>query len=444
MNISGESTSFATGVPGQDGADKPQKGSGAKFANIQSYLDANQSQGESMGSQIASGVEQKAQDAQGKISSFQSAAPKIDAYDPNEAYSKINDGSFSDADKQKYNSAKAGYSGPQQLDQVSGYGDAQKSTMEASQKVSNAGTEQGQRELLKETYKRPSYTAGENALDQTIVQSNPNSKSKYEQLGQKYGELSSLFDSTAKNVGDSVNSAIGTGFSNQKAIAEGDAKAMSALMDPIKARAAEQTAQNTDKINRYGSDIQDETLNDETLAALGLSEGQNLWDLNLSNYFNPNYTQVGINNAANSDERRKYSLLTDLISGKAGSEITADGQAINPYGFDKARLDADIAKKQKEFEEFSKSRNYYGRSGQNNYDWGDYFWNPDFEASANLSNYLSSGNQINTNSLGQDLSRFQDGAEISSPFIEAAKKQVRDQIEADLAKYNYNRRIKKG
>ena len=55
-NVSGESTSFSTGVPGQETAgSKHISGSGAKFANIQGYLDANKSQGDQMGQQSVCG-----------------------------------------------------------------------------------------------------------------------------------------------------------------------------------------------------------------------------------------------------------------------------------------------------------------------------------------------------------------------------------------------------
>jgi len=350
FNVSGQSTSFSTGVPGQQGAAKPQKGSGSKFANIQSYLSANQDQGNQMGGQIASQVDADASDATNKINSIKQQAPQVKAYDPNEAYKNVT--SLNDQQKQDYNQAKAGYKGPNQLGDVQGFSDAQSSFNKASSQVANVGTEQGQQALLKQTYRRPSYTGGENALDQTIIQNSSGSRKGFEDLKSKYSGLNNLFDTTANDLGNAINTSKTTALNNQKAIASGEEKAMADLMDPIRARAQAQTGDNARRASAIQADIADEILSQDTLDALGLNVGQKLYNLDLSNYLTPDQTQVGVNNAATNDERQKYAALTALINGTAGNEITADGQAINPYSFDKDRLDKDIASKDAEFEKF--------------------------------------------------------------------------------------------
>lgn len=346
VNISGESASFSTGVPGQESAssEKPAKGSGAKFANIQSYLEANKDQGNQMGQKIQSDVSQNADLATNQVNSLASKAPEVKAYDPSEAYKNVT--TLSQEQKDAYNQNKAGYKGPQSLDQVEGFGDTQKQVSKAYSQVQNAGTEEGQRALLKETYKRPSYTAGENALDQTIVQNAPNSKKGFEDLTQKYSGLSSMFDQTAQNLGGKVNQAVSQGLKNQQAIAQGEQAQMSGLLDPIKERARLANVNNRSAIDRITSDASDETLSDETLAALGLGEGTDLYDLNLQSYLTPDMTEVGINNAANADERQRYAALTALINGTAGNEITADGKNITPVRFDSENFQKarDVAK----------------------------------------------------------------------------------------------------
>jgi hypothetical protein len=348
-NISGESGGFATGVPGQESsAGKQTKGSGDKFANIQSYLSANKDQGEQMGQKVTSDVEKNASDATQKVQDFSTKAPTVQAYDPSAAYANVT--SLSDADKQAYNAAKAGYKGPQQLDQVEGYGDTSKAVGTASQQVQNAGNEAGQRELLKQTYKRPSYTGGENALDQTIVQNAPGARAGFEGLTQKYSGLSNMFNTAAQDVGGKVNAAAKQGLANQNAINTGEAKAKADLLDPIRARAQAQNEAATGRITGVTNDVSDDTLSADTLAALGLTEGQNLYDLDLKSYLTPNYTQAGINNVANADERSRYAALTNLIGGKPGQEITAEGQAINPIGLNKEQFEKDLGGKKAEYE----------------------------------------------------------------------------------------------
>lgn len=98
------------------------------------------------------------------------------------------------------------------------------------------------------------------------------------------------------------------------------------MINPIQARATQATADNKALADRVLADAQDETLSDETMALLGLSEGQNTYGTNLSNYITPDYTQVGLNNAATADERAKYQALAAMIGDDSMNQITADGK----------------------------------------------------------------------------------------------------------------------
>ena len=347
VNVSGTSTSFSTGVPGQESS-KPQKGSGDKFANIQSYLDANKDQGDQMGQNIQSGIESEAQTAKAGIEGLNAAAPKVEAYDPSEAYNNVT--TLSSQDKQKYNEAKAGYKGPQTVDQVQGFQDTQKNVSTAASKVQNAGTEQGQRQLLKDTYQRPSYSAGENALDQTIVQNSPNSRKGFENLTQKYSGLSGMFDQASQSLGNQLNQNTTRGLQNQQAIASGEKKAMSDLMNPIQQRAEQFNRDNPMTIDRVMGDAQDAYLSQETLDMLGLNEGAEVYGRNLQDYMTPDYTQRGINDVANADERTRYAALTDLIDGKSGDLISGSSERKGAVSFDKNRFDSETSSAKERFE----------------------------------------------------------------------------------------------
>ena len=166
VNISGTSTSFDT-VPGQEaaGGSKSQKSSG-QYTNIQSYLDANRPQSDAMGQKIANDVTGKAQSAESKIGQFGSQQFKADAYDPTDALNRAE--SLNEQEKAQYKNVKqtGGYTGPSTIDQAQGYQDTQKDSQKAIQDVNNTKTEQGRQALLKQTYARPQYSAGENKLDQ--------------------------------------------------------------------------------------------------------------------------------------------------------------------------------------------------------------------------------------------------------------------------------------
>lgn len=351
VNISGQSTSFATGVPGQDASTsgQKQKGSG-QYANIQSYLDANKSQGDQMGQKITDTVGTQAEDAKSKITSFEAQGPqKIGAYDAGAAANNVMN--LSDAEKATYKDQKktGGYTGPQTVDQANGYQDAQKAAQAASQSVTNAGTEQGQQQLLKEAYARPQYSAGENRLDQVLLQNSAGSRSNLENLSQKYAGLDSMFNTAATNVGNTINANNAQALANRQSFAPAEEAAKKALIDPIQARANQQTIDNRSAADRIMQDASNEKISDETRRALGLTSGQKIFDLNLANYITPDNSQVGINNAATADERSKYAALSALFDDPTMNQVTADGKSINPVGIQSEKLQKDIASKDAEY-----------------------------------------------------------------------------------------------
>jgi len=372
VNISGQSTTVSTGVPGQEAAvpGAKQKTSG-QYTNIQTYLDANKEQGDQMGGKIADDVSNKAEDATQKIGAYEAKAPTVQAYDPNEAIGRAT--SLSDAEKATYktNKATGGYSGPQTVDGIEGYADANKAGTEAATAVKSAGTEAGQRELLKQTYARPQYSAGENNLDQALVQGSAGSRSRMEELGQKYSGLDSALGNANTKVGNAVNSAITQSYNNRQAFTPAEEAARKALIDPIQARANQANATNSGYIDNILNDASDETLSDETLKALGLSEGQNLYDINLRDYVNQDRSQVGLNNAATADERSKYAALQSLFDDPTMSQITADGKTINPVSFNKSKFDTDQAAKDQAWKTLYNDANsgsfdrYVGQNGIN-------------------------------------------------------------------------------
>lgn len=447
VNISGESTSFATGVPGQEPAgQKKETGSGSKFANIQGYLEANKPQGEQMGQKMTGNIESNANDATQKINTFQSKAPTVNAYDPNEAYNKVT--SLTDQDKQAYNQAKAGYKGPQSFDQVDGYGDTQKAVNTAYNQVKNVGNEAGQRQLLKDTYKRNDYSAGQNALDQTIMQNTPGARAGFEGLTQKYSKLNNLFDTASQDVGGKVNNSINQGLANQKAIAEGEVKAKSGLLDPIRERAkvaAESNKQSTDNVY---ADFQDgdDMIDMETMKLLGLNQGQSIYDLDLSSYLQPDQTPIGIDNVATADERAKYAALTSLIDGTTGQELSADGKTIRPMAFNQKQFDSDYASKKAEADRNAAATTFTGHG-----DVGGYGSLMGSDASMSVADYLAGKRDPTYNNRFQfsmpSIDMGGRGSSVAATLEEqaAAQEQSKNatfaQIEKFLADNKYNRRI---
>ena len=350
VNVSGAQGAAGIGVPGQEPSQAAGQKSSGQYTNIQSYLDANKPQADTMGQNLASGIDTKAQDAQSKIQGIGAQAPQVQAYDPNAAYSKL--GSLSDQDKQTYrtNKATGGYSGPQSVDQVQGYGDAQKAGHAAIQSVKNIGSEFGQQQELRNAYARPNYSAGENKLDQVLLQNSAGSKQALEGVAGKYAGLEGLLGSTNQNLGSSVNSANQQALANKQGIETGEKNQWDSLINPIQQRANQMNIDNPALYGRVSGDISDDVLSQESLDKLGLGAGQKLYDLKLDSYMNPNLSQVGLDNAANSQERGKYQALSDLIGDPSRNQITAGGKEINPVNFNKAGFDTAFAAKDKDYQ----------------------------------------------------------------------------------------------
>jgi len=354
-NISGTSNSFATGVPGQE----PSKKSSGQYANIQSYVDANKDQAGEMGKNIASNVEQKGQDAQTRVDNLSKSVSKIGAYDPNSVIGKItgynqnpwdpNSGperpEITNEEKKQYQTMKqtGGYTGPSDISGISGYQDTQTKAIAAAQAAKGASTEQGQQALLKETYAKPSYTAGQNKLDQVLLGGSQDGKQAIQSAANKYSGLEDLFKDTSTQLGNTINENINTALLNKEAFNPLETQAKSALLGEIQKQAMEQTAQNKSLADRALASLNNNTsIDDDILQRIGLRTGQNIYDLNLKDYLTTDYTPSDLNNAATNDQRIKYQQLADLFGDQSMNAIDNTGKPINAISFDNEKLLKDL------------------------------------------------------------------------------------------------------
>lgn len=378
VNISGGKGAAFDVVPGQE---KKQAKSG-QYANLQSYLQANQPQAQAMGQKLVSEVSNQGAEAQSKIGQLAQAKPNVEAYDPSAVIA--NAPTLSESQKQQYKTMKetGGYTGPQSQEQVSGYKEAQAAAQKASDAAKMAATEQGQQELLKKAYARPNYSGGQNKLDQVLLMGNQQATGKLSDLSKKYSDLYNQFNTTAQDVGLGINQAQQQALANKEAIAQAEPNAWNALLNPISQRATEMNKSNQDLISRVLNDVSDSALKEETMQKLGLNDGQRLYDLNLSNYINPNYSQAGLNEAASSEERAKYKALAELFGDQSRTEIGQADASINPLAFNQEQFLKDLGQKNQEFSNISKNQmlSAYAQKADPNI-----YGNPYWASSANMS-----------------------------------------------------------
>lgn len=353
--ISGSSNTFSNQQSSAPA--KSEKASGS-FTNLNKYLDANKEQAAGMGNKIADNVESQAVKANDSINALKNNTPS--------AVNKFNaDEWFANPDankKDQYQTLKntGGYSGPNSVDKIENYSNYQTDVNKADQAVKNSASETGRFNLLQETYNRPQYSQGMQKLDNSLIQRNDESKARFEDVNNRYKGILDMFNTESENAGKKINDNITQAYQNKQDLVAGEANAKKNLINPIQERAGQQWQANKDLIGRINGDISDYTLSDETLAQLGLNEGQNVFDTNLSNYFNSDSTQVGLDNAATAEERAKYAALAAMIDDPTMNQITTNGKSITPIKFDKSRFDKDIGKKKDEYDKVMNRGRYTG------------------------------------------------------------------------------------
>lgn len=369
-NISGESGTFELpGASQNANAPKPKQGSGS-FANLNSYLDANKEQAKTMGTQVAGNVAAKADDAQSSLNNtFESFTNQANQQKVT-ADQSILDGIQNDPLSITSNAEKlaqaqrmrtANYSGPTSLVDVDGYSDAQSKITQANDQLKSLGTETGRANALQQTYKRPSYSAGQVSLDQALVQKSSDAQNEIASVQSRYGDLLGVLDGKQASAAQTAAAAkaetdktrndyaalLGREDDPSTPIDESTGQ-IGTLRKSLNDKAANFQATNQSLYNNAATQRADQSrqYSADVLALLGLNEGDKLFDTDLSQY-SLNYTPTGIDAAtvASRDEAARYSALAQLM-GQDGTLDTSKAGTAQGVQFDSARLKADLAAKQ--------------------------------------------------------------------------------------------------
>lgn len=354
--LSGVSTSFNVPGSGQaqaPGAAKTQKSSG-QFQNIEKYIQANQPQGQELGQKIAQNVESKVGESSAQLQKMSTALPSTSQYKPEETIGKAESLQAPEIAAYKQMKSTGGYTGPQDITGLAGYNEAFKASEAAKEAVSKASGEAGQQALLQETFARPDYTKGSNILDQIILAGSQGGKQAITDVGEKYKGLSDYLSNQFGVSQKQIESSQAQAQANKEAIAQAEKKAMEDLINPLQATAEKRNIEYPELQKRIAQDIQDYNLTPETLAALGINVGQNVYNLNLADYVTPDQTQQNINSVASDWQRQRYQALSNLFDQNAGlisEKNPMPGYA--PISFNKEQFSKDVAGKETEYKQAS-------------------------------------------------------------------------------------------
>jgi hypothetical protein len=319
QNISGSSTVISgnnANLNSPEASANTPKASGS-FTNLQTYLDANNEQAAEMGQKIVNDVENSASSAKNSVDNLNNSVSTVNSLDNDYLNTNFYDDP-AQANKQNYLDLKKGYTGPTDISKVAGYNDTIDAWNKASDSLKNSSTEAGRQQLLKNTYNNPGYSAGQNLLDQTLVQNNAASKNAFENVQSKWSGLNSLLDTTTTNVGNRIKNNVQTDSKNKSLIQEAEQSAQdkfqAGINDRVNTILGAYTGAN--QVNK------DNPLTDQQLANLGISKdlyNQISNDKYISNQLGnfvtgkADSTDINRNTVATSEDYKRFQALNSLL-----------------------------------------------------------------------------------------------------------------------------------
>ena len=342
---------ITTGTPGQGAtggstskSDTPT--SSGSFTNLQSYLNANQDQ--NFGSQLASKVQNtvdQANQAQSNADTQFKGIVDQNTVNPNQDLinSAISDPTTFVSNQQNvdaFNQQKnANYSGPNSLsDESSLYNNAYQTTQNAQQAANATQNEGGRFALLNQYFNAPSYSQGEQNLDQFLVSADPTAGKAFQNVQQNANQAQQNWNNqlsadqgyasqaaqTTNSAATAARNALGIDASgNFTGVAgtNGDytnGGAIGNLYNQINdAATADQSAYNTQNAAVQQALKSDNLsgLTPDELNQLGLSNFSGpLWDVSPANFLtiNNNASSVNPQTVANAEQYAQMAALSQL------------------------------------------------------------------------------------------------------------------------------------
>lgn len=353
----------------------PARQGSSNRPNINKYLQANQGAGQ----QLAQGIQEKVQNqAQNLNKSIQSSNEQMQ--------SKINplEQELGDQGQQKIQTAfqdpKQILQNQQQLEQFkrlrdmgatqdiqtfAQQGDQAINTLQGQQnkiqeQAQMATTEGGRFGLLRNTFGQPTYSRGQQRLDQLFLQAQPGAarglQHNLRDLNKATGQSVDQFGSQLANKQQAVTNLMQQRAQDVKDIFGQGMTDIGAAINQRKALAPEQIAAATSLDERLAKN----ELTAEDVALLGLNAGQKIYNVDLANFLLPEQRDIGsIGNAefANPEEFARYNALMELSAAQVPSIFGGATEAggFNPYRYDQSDLTSALTAAENRVNELSQS-----------------------------------------------------------------------------------------
>jgi hypothetical protein len=326
---------------------KKELNTGSGYQNLDKYLNTND-------------AGQFGQKVLGKVGDTISSAQQNQAQASDQFKNQVQSANYT-PDQDKVNSAiahpeqadakqfqqwmKQSYQGPKSLaEDQKDWNQYWSGTNQAETNANLLGSEPGRFTLLDNYFGRPQYNFGQKSLDNLLVQQaglGDQTKSLQNQAAQlrSQGEenAKSLQGVAAQRAGEVEQSKTGVNQAFNQAQGSAQDQIAQATQAANDARLAE--------TNALKSNLTNNALTDDQLSKLGLTRGQNIYGMNLNDYFNVNQTPLSNEQVATDEQRTRLNALAQL----AGQDQTYLGAHLDPaaaYGYDVNRLNTDVGRTQ--------------------------------------------------------------------------------------------------
>jgi hypothetical protein len=363
VQISGASPTTESDGSVTPGHVKKDLDTGSGFQNLDKYLSTNDSQqfGQKVLGNVQGEISQAKQNQDTASDQFKNLVSNAN-YTPTHEQVNSAIANPTAADPGQFKTWETqNYSGPNSLaDSQKTWNDYWGGTNKANTSSQLLGSEPGRFTLLDSYFGKPTYNYGQKSLDNLLIQQSglgQQTKGLQDQAAQlrsegntNAGELQNLASQRAGAVNKSrneVRSAIG--IDDQNNVLTGDnAGAIGKQYAAVDASIAQANAARGDQINQVRSDLASGRLSGDELAKVGLSAGQNIYNLDLTNYLTPGaaLTKEQVMTPEQQAYIQALSQLANVTDTYAQGTLA---DKTDPYSVDSTKLNTDIGAKGAEY-----------------------------------------------------------------------------------------------
>lgn len=331
MASTGQASATASGAP---------KVASGRFTNLQNYIGANKGSGEKIAGKIGENVQKAADDTNKSVGAAGAIQTQLDAEKNRLAQAtgfaqQVNtDPNAIASDQNKLNQftqLRTGQNAATDINNIAQnkLNSANSALQNLQQNAQNTATESGRFQLLQQALGRPSYNQGQQRLDQLLVQnSGGNVLNNLQKTAQQTAaNANKTLAATTSNINSGVadiksqsglaqrqlTDSLG-GLDDAGTDANESRGAFGSLQNNLKQRQQDFINSNQSLADGLRSGAATDTFNQQALDMLGLKTGQNLYNVDLKNYVNPNFAAGNISqqSVANMDDYSKYQALAKL------------------------------------------------------------------------------------------------------------------------------------